>query len=89
MSKTDFENGFALGLVSGGVVEVADTTEIDNLENLIDESGVLDSTEGSVEDKVGQLIDKVKSGSSPSIDENGIVSFGENTSVDENGIVSL
>jgi hypothetical protein len=58
MNKIDFQNGFALGMVSGGVVEVADTTEIDNLENLIDESGVLDSTEGSVEDKVGHLIDK-------------------------------
>lgn len=58
MSKTDFQNGFALGLASGGVVEVEDTTEIDNLENLIDESGVLDSTEGSVTDKVEQLIDK-------------------------------
>lgn len=33
-------------------------SEIDNLENLIDESGVLDSTEGSVSDKVEQLIGK-------------------------------
>ncbi len=57
MSK-DFQNGFALGLASGGVVEVADTTEMDALENLIDESGVLDSTERTVSEKVGQLIDK-------------------------------
>jgi hypothetical protein len=54
----DFQNGFALGLASGGVVEVVDTTEIDNLETLIDESGVLDSTEGTATEKVEQLIDK-------------------------------
>lgn len=60
MSKTDFQNGFALGIASGGVVEVEDTTTIDNLENLVDESGVLESTEGSVIEKVEQLIDKVE-----------------------------
>ena len=38
----DFQNGFALGLASGGFVEVADTTEMDALENLIDKSGVLE-----------------------------------------------
>ena len=85
----DFQNGFALGYARGGVVEVIDATEIDNLENLIDESGVLEDTEGSVSEKVEELIDKAKSGSSPSIDENGIVTFGGNTTIDENGIVSL
>lgn len=59
MSKTDFQNGFALGMISGGVVEVIDTTEIDALETLIDESGVLEDTEGTVTEKVEQLIDKV------------------------------
>ena len=59
MSNKDFQNGFALGLSSGGVVEVVDTTEIDNLEDLIDDSGVLEDTEGSVTEKVGELIDKV------------------------------
>ena len=59
MSK-DFQNGFALGLASGGVVEVIDTTEIDALEDLIDNSGVLEDTEGSVTEKVEQLIDMVK-----------------------------
>lgn len=59
MSNKDFQNGFALGLSSGGVVEVIDTTEIDNLENLIDESGVFEDTEGTVTEKVGELIDKV------------------------------
>ena len=61
----------------------------EELENLIDQSGVLDSTEGSVTEKVEQLIDKAKSGSSPTIDENGIVTFGGNTTIDDNGIVSL
>lgn len=60
MSKTDFQNGFALGLSSGGVVEVIDTTEIDNLEDLIDNSGVLEDTEGSVSEKVEELIDKAQ-----------------------------
>lgn len=60
MSKIDFQNGFALGLASGGVVEVADTTEIDALENLIDESGVIENTEGTVNEKVEKLIDWLK-----------------------------
>lgn len=62
MSKTDFQNGFALGRISGGVVEVIDTTEIDNLEIIIDNSGVLEETEGtvSVMEKVEQLIDKAE-----------------------------
>lgn len=64
-------------------------SKIDSLENLIDESGVLDSTEGSVSEKVEQLIEKAKSGSSPSIDENGIVAFGGNAAIDENGIAGL
>ena len=89
MSNLDFQNGFALGMASGGVVEVADTTEIDALETLIDESGVLEDTEGTATEKVEELIDKAKSGSSPSIDENGIVTFGGNTTIDDNGIVSL
>jgi hypothetical protein len=89
MSIKDFQNGFAIGFASGGVVEVVDTTEIDNLEDLIDNSGVLEDTEGTVTEKVEELIDKAKNGVSASIDENGIVTFGGNTSVDENGIVSL
>lgn len=63
--------------------------EIGSIENLIDESGVLDSTEGTATEKVEQLIEKAKSGSSPVVDENGIVAFGGNTAIDENGIVSL
>lgn len=89
MSNKDFQNGFALGYTSGGVVEVVDTTEIDNLETLIDESGVLDSTEGTATEKVEQLVEKLKNGGSASIDENGIVTFGGNTTIDEDGIVSL
>lgn len=58
MSNKDYQNGFIAGAVSGGVVEVIDTTEIDNLETLIDESGVLEDTEGTVSEKVEQLIDK-------------------------------
>lgn len=58
MKSKDFQNGLILGMVSGGVVEVEDTTELDSLEDLIDQSGVLDSTEGSVEEKVEQLIYK-------------------------------
>ena len=89
MSNKDFQNGLIIGMASGGVVEVIDTTEIDALEDLIDNSGVLEDTEGTVVEKVEELIDKAKSGSSPSIDENGIVTFGGNTTIDENGIVSL
>lgn len=61
----------------------------ETIEQLIDESGVLEDTEGTVTEKVEELIDKAKNGVSASIDENGIVTFGGNTSVDENGIVSL
>ena len=96
MNKTDFQNGFALGMISGGVVEVEvskpeqektvnitenGTTEVvpdedkvlskvtviadiqsggggtEELEQLIDNSGVLDSTEGTATEKVEQLID--------------------------------
>lgn len=60
MSKTDFQNGFIAGAVSGGVVEVVDTTEIDALEASIDESGVLDSAVGTVNEKVEQLIENSK-----------------------------
>ena len=59
MSNKDFQNGFALGYASGGVVEVIDATEIDALEDLIDNSGVLEDTEGSVTEKVEELIGKV------------------------------
>jgi hypothetical protein len=63
--------------------------DVESLHTLIDESGVLEDTDGTVVEKVEELIDKAKSGSSPSIDENGIVTFGGNTTIDENGIVSL
>jgi hypothetical protein len=59
MSNKDYQNGFIAGAVSGGVVEIIDTTEIDNLEEIIDNSGVLENTEGSVSEKVEQLIEKV------------------------------
>ena len=58
MKNIDFQNGFALGMASGGVVEVEDTTKIDNLENLIDNSGVLEDTEGTATEKVEELIEK-------------------------------
>ena len=89
MNNRDFQNGLIVGLAKGGVVEIEDTTKIDNLEALIDNSGVLDSTEGTVTEKVEELIDKAKSGNSASIDANGIVTFGGSTAIDENGIVSL
>lgn len=60
MSKTDFQNGFALGFASGGVVQVEDTTKMDALEAIIDESGVLDSTDTTATEKVEQLIDKAE-----------------------------
>jgi len=59
-AKIDIQNGLTIGLTSGGVVQVKDTTEIDNLETLIDESGVLEDTEGTVNEKVEQLIDKAE-----------------------------
>lgn len=58
--KLHFQNGFILGSSSGGVIGVIDTTEIDNLENLIDNSGTLDSTEGTTKGKIEQLIDKAE-----------------------------
>jgi hypothetical protein len=69
MKNKDFQNGLIVGMVSGGVVEVIDTTEIDNLETLIDESGVLDSTEGTVSEKVEQLIDLVEENTLPDWDD--------------------
>lgn len=54
--KLEFPNGFVDGInaiESGG----GGTEEI---EQLIDQSGVLDSTEGTVEDKVGELIDRAE-----------------------------
>lgn len=76
-------------LANGGDGGDVSGDDIEEIENLIDESGVLDSTEGSVSEKVEELIEKAKSGSSPVVDENGIVAFGGNTAIDENGIVSL
>jgi hypothetical protein len=66
MNKKDFQNGFIAGAVSGGVVEVIDTTEIDALEDLIDNSGVLEDTEGSVSEKIERLINIVKNNENPS-----------------------
>jgi hypothetical protein len=60
MNKTDFQNGYALGLASGGVVAVEDTSKIDALETVIDESGVLSSTDGTIAEKIAQLIDKAE-----------------------------
>jgi hypothetical protein len=60
MKNKDFQNGLIVGMVSGGVVEVEDTTKIDNLETLIDSSGVLEDAEGTVMEKVQNLIDLIK-----------------------------
>lgn len=96
MSNIDFQNGFAFGLASGGVVEVDNakeeqektiditengTTEVlpdenkvlskvtvnanipdtgELIETLIDNSGALDSTEGTATEKVEKLIDKAE-----------------------------
>jgi hypothetical protein len=60
MKNKDFQNGYILGVASGGVVEVVDTTEMDAIEDLIDNSGVLEDTEGSVSEKVEQLIEKAE-----------------------------
>ena len=57
---SDIQNGFALGFASGGVVEVGDTGEIDAIEDLIDGSGVLEDTEGTVTEKVEELIDRAE-----------------------------
>lgn len=65
MSNKDFQNGFIAGAVSGGVVEVEDTTKMDALEDLIDNSGVLEDTEGSVSEKVEELIEKIQSTNIP------------------------
>lgn len=84
VTKTYFYNRGS-GVFKGIFIE----KRLTELETLIDESGVLDSTGGTVTEKVEELIDKAKSGSSPSIDENDIVTFGGNTIIDENGIVTL
>ena len=69
MSKTDFQNGFIVGFASGGVVAVEDTSKMDALETLIDESGVLSGTEGTVEEKVEQLIGLIEESTLPDWDE--------------------
>jgi hypothetical protein len=76
MINKDFQNGFIAGAVSGGVVEVEDTTKIDALEDLIDNSGVLEDTGGTATEKVEQLIDKVK----------GLVVYLEFTFTNANGL---
>lgn len=60
MSKLDFQNGFALGLASGGIVESGDNSRLNAFENYIDESGVLDGKEETLNDKVKSLIDATK-----------------------------
>jgi hypothetical protein len=75
-------------------------SEIGNIEDLIDNSGVLDSTEGTVYEKVELLIEKARANEvNSSLDEFGIVQskFGidnnsivnGNMSIDDNGIVTL
>jgi GTP-binding protein len=39
MSKLDFQNGFALGLASSGIVESGDNSRLNAFENYIDEKG--------------------------------------------------
>ena len=71
-------------------IEVEDyPSEIGNIETLIYNSGVFEDTEGTITEKIEELINKAKNGSSPSVDENGTVIFGGNTTIDENGVVTL
>lgn len=60
MSNKDYQNGFIAGAVSGGVVEVIDTTEIDNLEDLIRNSGLFEEGEYTLTEKIQRLIDMIK-----------------------------
>ena len=60
MSKLDFQNGFALGLASGGVIESSENSKLNALESRIDESEVLDSREGSLTDKLKKVIELAK-----------------------------
>lgn len=61
MSRIDFQNGFALGLASGGVVESGDNSRLNALESYIDDSGMLSGTEDTLADKVKGLIELSKS----------------------------
>ena len=60
MSIKDFQNGFVLGLTTGGVTESGDNSKIGYLVNRIDESEVLESTDGTAAEKVNALIYKSK-----------------------------
>jgi hypothetical protein len=56
---TVYDNGELVG-VGETEVDVANAPLDNTLENLIDQSGVLDSTEGTITDKVEQLVDKAE-----------------------------
>jgi hypothetical protein len=56
MSKLDFQNGFALGLISSGVIESGDNSRLNAFEDYIDESGVLDGKEETLNEKILKLI---------------------------------
>jgi hypothetical protein len=66
-----------------------DSGDTEELEQLIDESGILGSDEGTIMEKIEHLIDKAKNGNSASIDENGVITFGGSATIDDNGIISL
>jgi hypothetical protein len=56
MSRIDFQNGFALGLASGGIVESGDNSRLNALESYIDDSKVIVAPEDGLADKVKTLI---------------------------------
>jgi hypothetical protein len=62
MANKDFQKGFALGFVSSGTFKVQDTSKLDVLNAMIDESGIFESNEFTLMEKVSRLIDMVKNG---------------------------
>ena len=82
MNSKDFQNGFIVGLTSGGVVEVVDTTEMDAIEDLIDNSGVLEDKNITLIEKVRLLLNAVKG----DITKNFLKSSDGFTLTDTNGI---
>lgn len=88
MSKKDFQNGFALGLASGGVVEIEKEEQEKSIDITENGETVVTPDEGMALSKVTINVE-VLTGGWVSIDGNGIVTFNGNTTIDDNGIMTL
>lgn len=88
------DEGMTLGGVTVNTAIESGGSGTEEIENLIDQSGVLESTDGTVEDKVEQLIDKAEaerflSENSNSFNFSGRKNFTETPILDCSGLTSL